>query len=371
MPKTKAAPKKAMKKPYPKKTPQPRTRFVNAPSAQSCMITTQRPQVSRGVNKIVVKHREYFATVSGTSVAFEAVKFQVNPGNAGMFPWLATQAAGWERYRFRHLNIEYVPRCSTTQNGTVILAPDYDAADETPANESIACSYADAVSGAPWSPVLCKLSAESLGGGMTSKFVRFGALAANLDVKMYDAASLFLCKDSTGAATWGKLWVEYEVELITPHTLPTPWTSTWVGKFPTPISGSQIFIGNVTNAVIDSAGPISLYNALTPANSDRLTIEGLIPGMQYLAQLLVTATGAGTVASTYFTNTYGLLEKNQILTNWTTTFGAAGKKSAVLESVFQALDTTATIGASLTSTVLGGVQLIMSPIKTDSAWTIF
>lgn len=369
MPKTKKVKQKAKKMPYPKKSAPQQNRLHSAPAAQTSTITTQRPQVSRGVNKIIVKHREYFATVNTTAASFVVSRFQVNPGNAGMFPWLSTQAAGWERYRFRRLNIEYVPRCSTTQTGTLVISPDYDAADEEPTNEAVACSYADAVSGAPWSPALCKLNSEACAGGTTSKYIRFGGLAANLDVKTYDCASLFICRDGTGAATWGKLWVEYEVELITPHTLPTPWTSTWVGKFPTPIAGSQIFIGNVSGATIEQAGPISLKNASSPANADRLTIDGLIPGMRYLTQLLATSTAAGTVASTVFNNLAGVNETSQILSNWTTTFAGSGKKGVVLESIFQALDTSATIGAALTSTVLAGVQLVMSPIVTDVAWT--
>jgi hypothetical protein len=44
-------------------------------------------------------------------------------------------------------------------------------------------------------------------------------LAANLDIKTYDVANFFVnVVDSSTSASWGKLWVDYEVEFYTPQT---------------------------------------------------------------------------------------------------------------------------------------------------------
>jgi len=52
------------------------------------------------------------------------------------------------------------------------------------------------------------------------KFVRTAGLAANLDVKTYDAGTLFVGTIDGTAVNWGKLWVEYDITLYTPQLQP-------------------------------------------------------------------------------------------------------------------------------------------------------
>lgn len=52
------------------------------------------------------------------------------------------------------------------------------------------------------------------------KYVRTTALAANLDVKTYDAGNFFVCTTDGTAVNWGKLWVEYDVDLYVPQLPP-------------------------------------------------------------------------------------------------------------------------------------------------------
>jgi hypothetical protein len=73
------------------------------------------------------------------------------------------------------------------------------------------------------------------------KFVRSQALAANLDIKTYDSGNLFVFTvDSAAAASWGKLWVEYDVDLFTPQSQ----SSTPVGV----AGGSFVAVGGMTGA---------------------------------------------------------------------------------------------------------------------------
>jgi len=49
------------------------------------------------------------------------------------------------------------------------------------------------------------------------RYIRYGNLASNLDVKTYDVGTLFVGTVNTGATLLGEVWVEYEVELSTPQ----------------------------------------------------------------------------------------------------------------------------------------------------------
>jgi hypothetical protein len=144
----------------------------------------------------------------------------LNPGLAATFPWLSNEAAGWEKYKFNSLKFEYFTRTGSNVPGSMMLAPDYDASDAAPASEVAASSYEDCEEDAPWKDICCILKASELMGDMKERFVRTGALAANQDIKMYDCGTLFACTVDGTAVNWGKLWVEYDVTLITPHVPP-------------------------------------------------------------------------------------------------------------------------------------------------------
>jgi hypothetical protein len=100
------------------------------------------------------------------------------------------------------------------------MVPDYDAADAAPASEQVASTYEDVEEDAPWKDIECELRPAALHALGPSKFIRAGALLANQDIKTYDAGSLFLNTVDGTAVNWGKLWVEYDVTLMTPQLPP-------------------------------------------------------------------------------------------------------------------------------------------------------
>jgi hypothetical protein len=102
----------------------------------------------------------------------------------------------------------------------MMLVPDYDAADAAPLTEQVASSYEDVEEDAPWKDIVCVCKPSSLHALGPSKFIRSAALAPNLDIKTYDAGTLFACTTDGTAVSWGKLWVEYDVTLLTPQLNP-------------------------------------------------------------------------------------------------------------------------------------------------------
>lgn len=189
-----------------------------AAAAYSTGQRVREPKISASARSTRIVHRELLTTIIG-SVAFANFgSYQVNPGIAATFPWLSTQASGWEQYRFHRLCFEYITRSATTAVGSVILAPDYDALDSAPSSELIATSYRDATEDVPWKDQSCVWDPLAMHPIGPKKYIRSG-LVANADLKTYDVGTQHVCTTGqSGTDAIGKLWVCYDVEFFVPQT---------------------------------------------------------------------------------------------------------------------------------------------------------
>jgi len=169
---------------------------------------------------ILVSHCEFISDVAAASASgvFQAASFPVNPGMF-TFPWLSGIAPSYESYRFRKLRFRYETTSATSTVGTVMLVVDYDAADSVPASKAELMSNFHAVRTAPWAPVefVCdQRNLDKFGG--QGRYVRVGAVAGT-DIKTYDVGNLVIATSDFAAAVMpGELYVEYEVELMTPQS---------------------------------------------------------------------------------------------------------------------------------------------------------
>jgi len=245
---------------------------------------TGQAQIFRNsVDSCRIVHRELIASIVGTSAFTVAQAFALNPGLAASFPWLSNEAAGWERYRFNSLRFCYYTRTGSNVPGSFMMAPDYDAADSAPVSETIASSYEDTEEDAPWKDIVCVLPQRELMGDMKEKYIRTGALAANQDIKTYDAGNLFACTVDGTTVNWGKLWVEYDVTLFTPQ-VPS-------GGFQAEGSLAGSAAGAAAATPFGSApvasGPIILASTSTNVLS--------MSNVQVGDEICVTVTGTGTV----------------------------------------------------------------------------
>lgn len=136
-----------------------------------------------------------------------------------LFPWLSGgPAMSWEKYRFRKLKFTYVPRCSTSTAGVIILSPDYDAGDITPDTEQVACSFAGSVSGSAWAEISCNFTPQGMHGGIQWKLIRDSPVARTSRLS-YDVGSIFVSTvDMAGTNAVGRLWAEYDLEMICPQS---------------------------------------------------------------------------------------------------------------------------------------------------------
>ena len=162
-----------------------------------------------------IRHKEFLWDIHG-STEFEWDQFALNPGIQETFPWLSAIANRFESYRFHALRFCYEPAVSTTTPGTAMLVVDYDASDAGPDTKTVALSYESSVRSAPWDSCEFIARTEDLHKAK-SNFVRAGSVP-NTDIKLYDIGNLFVAtQGQLTTAEIGELYVEYDVELMTPQ----------------------------------------------------------------------------------------------------------------------------------------------------------
>jgi len=289
----------------------------SAAAAYAVGARVSEPNIKGGYRSTRIVHREFVGNVTGSSSFATPLTLPLNPGMATTFPWLSTQAVGWEQYKFNRLKFSYLSRTGTSTPGSVMLIPDYDAADPAPSTEQIATAYRDVVEEVPWVPEFCcNLDKASMMEPAKRKFIRVGPLSPNLDVKTYDAGTMFVgTVDGTNVA-WGKLWVEYDVELFVPQlpaagdnpiqqiTGGTTTANPFFGPAPTVLGtywinpGNNQFIMNVpgsyyTSVIIRGTSPA--FSAPTAGTNCTINAheEALVGTASAIQRLYFTVTQAG------------------------------------------------------------------------------
>jgi hypothetical protein len=162
-------------------------------------------------------HRDYLGDFDGGS-SFSLQSFPINPAQKLTFPWLSKMASLFETYHFHKLAFVFESEQPTAQSGQVMLAIDYDATDAAPASKYEMLNFKGARAVSVWSPLSIEMDPRSLGSSGGERYTRNGALPSNSDIKTYDVGNLLLAFNGLSeSVTVGSLFVEYDVELITPQ----------------------------------------------------------------------------------------------------------------------------------------------------------
>lgn len=275
-----------------------KTRTGAAPVAVG-ISTTSSPYKFAGRDSMTVSHSEYVGDVVSTGSTFNATQFAViQPGDPIAFPWLSSLAGRFEMYRLHKLSFKYLPACSSSTNGTVIVAFDRNAARAVPTSKTMLMEYQDCIRDVPW-----MAGGFSVGNISDKKYLRFGNGTVSLqtitalveDIKTYAVGQLFVGCDGISAGTVGEVWMDFEIELMNPGIFITP----------------EVMI-NVNSAVtssayypFDAAGlNVSFYGNMRPTSigTDSLLKYELPPG-QYLSLFTCELTGSGESGSPNITGT--------------------------------------------------------------------
>lgn len=269
------------------------------PSAFGTTVTTGKPIVSRSDGRSIrIRHREQAGILNPSPVWTIGQEFWVNPGLADTFPWLSTQAGGWQQYRFNRLALRYVPRCSTSSPGVVSIAHDYDVLDPAPISEVIMMSYYGAVQDACWANILMELDPVAMHPDGRSKFIRDGIVPGS-DLKTYDVGAMYISPDGfdVAANAAGNLFWEYDVELSVPQTK-SP-------DFRPPLDWVFSYTSAPQNVGASNTSVTVLYQTMTGARTDVLGVS------------LNTSTGVFTMPKGWFKISF------QVSANFTSVGGTA------------------------------------------------
>ena len=228
-------------------------------------------------NGIVVKKTELIGPINknitsptDANALLTLYRLRINPGSKSTFNWLAGIALNYEYYRFRHVALVYETRCSTITSGSLVISPDYDAEDgQFAVSEQQLFNNKGTTDDSLWKSQRCVLSPAAMNRLYKSHAIMSDARFATTDqdTKTVDCAQVFVCIDTgdTVVAKYGKLFIEYEVELTEPQS---PTESIIDGGFSSQIGASSTLAQN-SLAPIASAAQLVLKsdnNILKPAN---------------------------------------------------------------------------------------------------------
>lgn len=223
---------------------------LTAPSAQAKLMMKRAAEIKTLSNGDVrVIHTEYITDLY-PSFSFKTVPLTINPGSPLVFPWLYSVARRFESYKFRRLRFRYESESSTQVGGTVFLAIDFDVKSLPPTNKMAQMSYESAVRGPPWASFEYESLAHNLSKRSTY-YVADGSYGGDTDPLLYDTGTLYASVQGqpTEQPALGELYVDYEVDLLTPKIAGNPVSPTWfvLGAFPNLLNNStnQDLIGDL------------------------------------------------------------------------------------------------------------------------------
>jgi hypothetical protein len=164
-----------------------------------------------GATATRITHRELFTNITGSAL-FARSNFPINPGVGRLFPWLATQARSWQKYLFRSLRFVYYTRTGTTTPGSFTMAVNRDSNDTAPEDDVEMSALSGAMEDAPWKMITMPVDLSD----HSPLFVRTNAQPPSTDLKTYDLGQLFVSVINGTAVAWGRMWVEYTIDLMHP-----------------------------------------------------------------------------------------------------------------------------------------------------------
>lgn len=233
-----------------------------------------------------------------------STSYYINPGNYLLHPWLAAIAPNFTSYRYHSFKVHYVQRANATRDGNVLISVSYDPEAAAPPNEVIMSSFQGTKESPIYAPLTYVADPASMMGGVTRKYISSSYNAVDLsNARENDSGLLNVAITGvTTASTVGKLWLEYDVELIDPKRLSLAGEAF-------PYSAQVTASINVTRTSIFGSAPVlvgGLANALTILNN-----QITIPVGSWLIKIFVTGTGLFTAFNPFVTAGLGVASTTQ------------------------------------------------------------
>lgn len=170
-------------------------------------------------NVVKITHREVIDSTVNMSEGYTIENtYNVNPGNAATFPWLATIARRFESFRFHKLQFNYTPSCASDTTGLVCLYYDPDPEDSVPPSLEFALNAATVSASAAWMGNTFSVPARMLSAkGTNAKFTEIDDSAAVDYNKTLGRLHLITAGGAPLIGDVGILSVSYSVSLRIPQ----------------------------------------------------------------------------------------------------------------------------------------------------------
>jgi hypothetical protein len=193
---------------------------LSAPAANGTYVKHNKARMRSNKSGMSVRHREYVQDITfGTPGDFNnMVALPINPGNRELFPWLSGISTRFETYRFNRLCFIYEPQCGTDNEGTVMMAVDFDAVDPPPVDKLQFMTYDGAVRSPPWFAGKYECAPYNLHKYKEYYITSELSTPTSTDEKTYYVGNIYVATQSQSTPfTAGELYVEYDVTLSTPQ----------------------------------------------------------------------------------------------------------------------------------------------------------
>ncbi len=183
------------------------------------------PRVSNTQNGITIRRREFVGTATNyntinqfmvTPVSAATPGYDINPTCPSLFPWLSGVASSYERFRFNRLKFEFVPGQATTTAGRYYAAVDYDYDDAVATTKAVFMGNCTAVEAPVWQPVTMVCDPAALNRDMPYRYCSYTTRGLFVEARTMQSGYLMIGFDTPNIGCLVDIWVEYEVELVTP-----------------------------------------------------------------------------------------------------------------------------------------------------------
>jgi len=223
------------------------------------------PEMHKSDQTIIVRHREFVATVNSSQAFSVQQSFDINPGNNVLFPWLAGIAARFQEYKIRGMVYHYVPTSGSAVAstnaalGAVMLQTSYRASDTPPSSKVEMLNEYNSNESVPCDAFCHPIECDPKENPFNIQYVRTNNTATNEDKLLYDLGTTHLAVQGcqTTGNPIGDLWVTYEVELKKPIVSSNITAS--VRSFTALTASTDT--ANMFSTVVSSSGPLPILLA--------------------------------------------------------------------------------------------------------------
>lgn len=160
-------------------------------------------------------HREFVSDIRGTNDLANLLSYIVTPRNSVLFPWLSVLSSNFERYVIHRLSLHFEPTVPTTSAGTCLLAWEPNADLASSATYASFRSWQFNVEKAVYQPVSLTVPGKEFTSSVRQRYL---GDPSSVD-PMYSSGRLYAFLNGpsvTGATSNGRLWIDYDIELVNP-----------------------------------------------------------------------------------------------------------------------------------------------------------